>query len=144
VRPKHDLDVAFLRTAEQLRRLRDAELDLALIRHTRDEEGIDVEPVYLGEPLSVFTALGHRLAARGTVGPGDLDDDVLIVSPRESDPAVEDRVTAVLATAGHHFRNVQRRAGEDTRSLLLAVAEQHGIGLRRHRCSTPRATSRRS
>jgi DNA-binding GntR family transcriptional regulator len=59
----------------------------------------------------------------------DGDNEVLLVTPREADPALDDRLMTLLATAGHRFRHVRRTTGEDARSLLLAVAEQHGVAV---------------
>jgi DNA-binding transcriptional LysR family regulator len=124
-RPELELDVAYLRTAEQIRRLRTAQLDLALIRHAGEAEAIDVQPMFRGEPLAAFLPLGHRLEAKDSVAPGDLSDDVLLVTPREADPTLDDRVMTLLAAAGHRFRDVRETTGEDARSLLFAVAERH-------------------
>jgi DNA-binding transcriptional LysR family regulator len=128
-RPQLDADVAYLRSTEQLSRLRDGELELALIRHPRETEGIDGEPVFVGELLAAFLPLTHPLAARETIAPGALDDEVLLLIPREADPALDDRLMMLLASAGHRFRDVRRTTGADGRSLLLAVAEQQGVAI---------------
>jgi DNA-binding transcriptional LysR family regulator len=126
-RPGWQVEVAFLRTAEQLRRLRDRDLDVALIRHAGEAEGIDVEPVFKGERLVAVLPLHHRLAAKAAIAPDDLGEEVLLVNPREADPAVEDRVMTLLAAAGHRFREVREITGEDGRSLLFAAGD--------HRCA---------
>lgn len=124
-----DLDVAYLRTAEQIRRLRNGDLDLGLIRHVSAATGIDVAPVFIGEPLAAFLPVGHALASKATVAPGDLSDEVLVAAPRDADPTLDDRVMTLLATAGHQFRHVRRTTGEDDRSLLLAVAEHKCVAI---------------
>lgn len=128
-RPELEVDVAYLRTAEQLRRLRGGALDLGLIHQAGDTQGIALEVVFVGEPLWAFLPLGHRLAAAAALRPGDLEEEVLLVTARQTDPAVQDRVEALLADAGHSFRRVRTITGEDERSLLLAVAHQQGVVL---------------
>lgn len=126
-RPELDVDVAYLRTAEQLRRLRSGALDLGLIHQVGETRGITIEVLFVGEALWAYLPLGHRLAAAPALRAGDLEDEVLLVTAREADPAVQDRVEALLADAGHGFRRVRPITGEDERSLLLAVAHQQGV-----------------
>lgn len=128
-RPQLDADVVYLRTSEQLARLRRRELDLGLITDTRDADGIDVEPIYPGERLAVFVPLGHRFGVKDAVTPGDLDDELLIAAPRDADATLDDRVMTLLATAGHGVRQVRRTTGEDARSMVLAVIEHHGLAI---------------
>lgn len=85
--------------------------------------------MFVGEPLAAFLPPGHRLAARESITPGDLGDDVLIVTPREGDPTLHDHLTTLLATAGHRFFDVRETTGEDARSLLLAAAENQCVAI---------------
>lgn len=128
-RPELEFDVVYLRTAEQIRRLRSGRLDIGLIRHVREVEGIDVELAFPGEPLAAFLAIGHRLAGQDTIAAGDLVEDVLVVTPREADPAVDDRVATLLGASGHELRDLRETIGDDPRSLLLAVGEHHCVAI---------------
>lgn len=130
-RPEIQLDVVYLRTAEQIRRLRSGRLDLGLIHDTGELEGIDVEPVFQGEPLAAFLPASHRLANTNAVAAGDLleDECVLVVPPRDADPALADLVVARLSDAGHDVRDVREATADDPRSLLLAIAHNHWIAI---------------
>jgi DNA-binding transcriptional LysR family regulator len=124
-----DVDLAYLPTAEQLRRLRNGELDLGLVRLAREEEGIDFAPLYRGEPLVAYMPMSHRLAARETISPGELADGVLAVSDRDGEPVLHDRLMALLTDAGHRFAGVREIRGHDARSLLFAVADHHCVAV---------------
>jgi DNA-binding transcriptional LysR family regulator len=129
--PELQATVAYLRTAEQIRRLRTGQLDLGLIHHAGDNEGIAVEPIFHGEPLVGFLPIGHPLAEADTITAGDLlkGEHVLVVAPRHADPALADCLVTRLSTAGHDVRDVQEAVGEDPRTLLLAVAERGWIAI---------------
>ena len=129
--PELQPDVLYLRTAEQIRRLRTGRLDLGLIHDAGELEGIDVEPAFRGEPLAAFLPVSHRLATADTVAAGDLleGDSVLVVPPRDADPALADLVVARLSDAGHDVRDVREATADDPRSLLLAIAQHHWIAI---------------
>jgi hypothetical protein len=58
-RPELDVDVAYLRTAEQTRRLRTGELELALIRHAREADGKG-DPTLHDHLTTLLATAGHR------------------------------------------------------------------------------------
>ena len=130
-RPELELDVVYLRTSEQIRRVRSGTLDLGLIHHVGDAEGIALEPVFAGAPLVAFLPLGHRLAQVNAVRAGDIlaGGYALVVPPREADPALADRIVALLSRAGHDVGDVRESIGDDPRSLLLAVAQRQWVAL---------------
>jgi DNA-binding transcriptional LysR family regulator len=130
-RPELELDVVYLRTSEQIRRVRSGALDLGLIHHVGDIEGIELESVFPGAPLVAFLPLGHRLAHADAVRAGDILEGAyaLVVPPREADPALADRIVAVLSKAGHDVGDVRESIGDDPRSLLLAVAQRQWVAL---------------
>ena len=56
------VEVVHLRTPEQLTRLRNGELDAAVIQHRRELPGVEMQPLLEGERLCAFVPVGHRLA----------------------------------------------------------------------------------
>ncbi|CAA9234674.1 MAG: Transcriptional regulator, LysR family [uncultured Blastococcus sp.] len=96
---------------------------------TRD--GIDVRPL-LREPLDVALPLGHPLAGRARVTPGDVIDEDWIVPPAEF--PLGRVLTAIAASAGRPVRVVRRTTHLPLMEKL--VARGHGIAL------LPRHTTR--
>jgi DNA-binding transcriptional LysR family regulator len=135
--PARQIEVTHLGTIDQLRCLHLGELDLGIIHHAREHGQIEMDPLFPGEPLAAFLPMGHRLAARQSLGPEDLRNEILLVSPRAANPALRDRVMALIEGAGFQFRGVRETWGMDSRDLLLAVAEGLGITLAAY--STPAA-----
>jgi hypothetical protein len=107
------VEVLRLRSAEQLRRVRGGELDLALVHDTGPHASIDAEPVFPGEQLAAFVAPDHRLAAAPAVGPDGLRDEVLLLFPRAADPALHDRLVAMVMSNGHGPRRVREIGARD-------------------------------
>ncbi len=144
--PELQLDVSYLRTAEQIRRLRTGRLDLGLIHDAGELEGIDVEPVFRGEPLAAFLPVSHRLATADTIAAGDLleGECVLVVpratpirrSPTSSWPASPTPVT-MSATYGRQPPMTRVASCSPSRSTT-------GLRSSRPLRSTRSATSRRS
>jgi hypothetical protein len=122
-------DVVRLRTAQQVRALRTGKLELGLLHDTGPQEAIATEAVYPGEQLGAFLPVGHWLAAHSTLTADDLRHEVLLVPPRESDPALAVRLTALLDGAGLAFRCVREATGADPRDVLFAVAEGRGVAI---------------
>ena len=121
--------IVHLATAQQLRRMRDGDLDLGLVHDPGEQPGITGERVYRGEPLAAVIPLAHRLAGRELVGIEDLTDDVLLLAPRLTEPGVHDRVLGLVAAEGAPFRAVREAPGPDVRDLLFAVASGAGVTL---------------
>jgi DNA-binding transcriptional LysR family regulator len=126
--PLLHVEVNHLRSAEQLERLRIGELDLGLIRGI-GADGVVEWPMPAGERVFGFLAHGHRLEGAPALAPGDLQGDVLLVSPRDADAALEDRIMALLDESGHRFRDVREVGAGDPRDLLFAVAESRGVAV---------------
>jgi LysR substrate binding domain len=116
--------VTHLRSAEQLRRLRAGDLQLALIHDTGEEEEIETEPVFPGEPLAAFVPHGHRFTAGQEVGLEDLRREVLVLFPRRADPGLHDWLLATLEFDGG---GIHEPGGADIRDLLFAVADGNGV-----------------
>jgi DNA-binding transcriptional LysR family regulator len=121
--------VTRLRSAAQLERLRAGDLDLGIVHGSRIGPGIAVEPLFRGEPLTVILPVGHPLAARPSLGAGDLRGEVLLTFPRAADPALHDDLTEMVFGAGLEFRAVREYGEHDPRDVLLAVAEGRGVTL---------------
>jgi DNA-binding transcriptional LysR family regulator len=127
--PELHAEVTHLRTVEQMRRLRAGELDLGLIHDAGEEDGIETETVFAGVPLTAYLPIGHRLAAKDALGPGDLEGELLLVVPRAADPGLDGRLMALLERAGLGFDGVRETSGDDARDLLFAVAQSHGVAV---------------
>ena len=128
--PALDVDVAHLPSHEQVARLHDGELDLALIHHPHDDGAIDTEPAFPGERLAVFLGVFHPLATRAAVLPEDLRGETLVATPRAGDPALHDWLLAEVTSNGYAFRAIRETRGSDPRDVLFAVAENRGVALR--------------
>ncbi|HEV3229436.1 MAG TPA: LysR family transcriptional regulator [Solirubrobacteraceae bacterium] len=121
-------DVAHLPSLEQVDRLRSGELDLGIF-HTQEHEGIESEPLFPGEPLAAFLPPDHPLAAKSALGPDDVREEILIVGPRATNPALQDRVLAVVNDRGYRFSGVREASGYHARDLILAAAGGPGMVL---------------
>jgi DNA-binding transcriptional LysR family regulator len=113
---------------EQIRRLHLGELDLGIFPYAEDHEGIELEPLFPGEPLAVFVSSGHRLAREGPIEPEDLRGETL-VGFRSGNAALHDRWLARLRDAGYPLNEVRDTAANDGRDLLLAVADGSGVAI---------------
>jgi hypothetical protein len=60
-------------------------------------------PIFPGERLAAIVPIGHRLAQRPAVRPGDLRQQDLLTVPRRIDPAVHEALIARVRDAGHCF-----------------------------------------
>jgi DNA-binding transcriptional LysR family regulator len=127
--PGSRAEVTHLVTLEQLSRLGVGELDLGIFLDAQARDGIDVEPLFAGEPLAAFLPSGHRLAKEPALGPDDLREEVLVVSSRTANPALHDRVLAIINDLGYQFAGVRQGDGKDPRDLMLAVASGLGVAL---------------
>ena len=99
--------------------------------------GIDVRPL-LREPLDVALPLGHPLAGRARVTPGDVIDEDWIVPPAEF--PIERVLTAIAARAGRPVRVVRRTTHLPLMEKL--VARGHGIALLPRHTTRERAEGR--
>jgi DNA-binding transcriptional LysR family regulator len=123
VRPQ----VAHLEFAEQVARLRSAELDIAIFHDVGEIDRVEVQPLFAGEPLGVFVRTGHPLAGRRSVGPDDLRSETLVTFPRAENPALHDRVLEILEDAGFSFAAVREATSTHARDVMLAVADGVGV-----------------
>jgi LysR substrate binding domain-containing protein len=127
--PGAHAEVAHLRTAEQVRRLRAGTLDVGLIDDVVASGAIRTEPLFDGAPLVALLPLSHPLAAKAAIAPHDLRHERLLLFPRATDPALHDWFTALTTTRGYRFAEVRATGDAELRDVLLAVAEGRGVTL---------------
>jgi hypothetical protein len=127
--PNLELQITRQRSARQLERLAAGELDLGVVHGSRIGPGIEAEPLFRGEPLTVILPVGHPLTRRPVTSAVDLRGEILLTFPRAADPALHDELADIVSGAGLRFRGVRAYGEEDPRDVLLPVAEGRGITL---------------
>jgi DNA-binding transcriptional LysR family regulator len=125
--PRLRTRLTHLVSQEQRRRLISGELDVGIFQLAGDVAGLDTEPVFPGEPLTLFLPPGHRLVPRRSVRPDDLVDEILVTYPRDENPILHDRLYGWIEDAGYRFLATREASGTNERDLLLAVAEGCGV-----------------
>jgi len=119
------LNLHELTTVEQVERLRDGELDAAVVRHPLSAVGFESGPV-LSRPLGVLLNAGHPLAAQDAVELRELRGEPLLIFPRHMAPPLYDaflqscRDDGYLPAAIVHARNQHF-----THGLILAGRGVH-------------------
>ncbi|MEA2440738.1 MAG: hypothetical protein QOH76_2162 [Thermoleophilaceae bacterium] len=127
--PDLQVEVAHLRSLDQVSRLRTDELELGIFHYAQDHAEIEMEPLFAGEPLAAFLPLGHRLTAKGVIRPQDLSREVLVTFPRELNPALHAWFTGALEEHGYRFARIHEASGADPRDSMFAVVEGLGVVL---------------
>jgi DNA-binding transcriptional LysR family regulator len=92
-------------------------------------DGLELHPLFPGEPLVAFLSPEHPLAAARMITPDDLRAETLVVPPRSTNPPLHERVMAQLAEAGYSFAELREAGGASARDVLLAVAAGTGVAL---------------
>ncbi|MEE2040636.1 LysR substrate-binding domain-containing protein [Nocardiopsis sp. CT-R113] len=104
------VDLHELTTDEQLRALREGDLDVGVVRHPSDTTGLESGPV-AHRPLGVLLPAEHPLSAGGPVRLRDLNGMPLVVFPRAMAPMLYDQVMSACSSEGfrpgaiRHARN---------------------------------------
>jgi DNA-binding transcriptional LysR family regulator len=124
-----ELEVAHLSGAQQLRRLRRGDLDLAILHDPGGHDTMRVQPLFPGERLAAYLPQGHRLAVHAAVGPDDLVGETLVVPSRQADPVLHDRLLALVEGSGFRFRAIREAGGGHPRDVLFAAATGLGVAL---------------
>lgn len=128
--PEWQTEITHLITPEQLRALRTGELDLAILHYAGEQEGLELIPLFTGEPLVAYLAPDDPLAAEPVIRPEHVADHTLVLFNREINPALHDWLLAVLADSGYHFKRIHAAGGSDIlRDLLVTVATGAGINI---------------
>jgi DNA-binding transcriptional LysR family regulator len=127
--PNIRVQVTHLNFLEQMRLLRDAELDLGIFHVAADHTDLEYEPLFQGEPLAAYLPPTHPLADRQVLGPGDLRKETLVVFPQEANPTLHEQTLARTEEAGYRFADVREASGMHPRDVMLSVAEGLGVAL---------------
>jgi DNA-binding transcriptional LysR family regulator len=113
------LNLHELTTVEQVERLRDGELDVAVVRHPLSSVGFESGAVY-SKPLGVVLNASHPLASTASVRLRDLEGNPLIIFPRYMAPPLYDAFLQTCRDAGYlpagivHARNQHLTHGTDS------------------------------
>ncbi|MEA2398840.1 MAG: hypothetical protein QOK25_2396 [Thermoleophilaceae bacterium] len=121
--------VTHLDAPEQVKRLRGGGLDVGIFHDVGEIAGLDVQPLYPGEPLGAFLPRTHPLTQKVALSPDDLRGEILVTYPRDGNPALHDRLLEILAQAGFSFGGVREASSEHARDLMLAAADGLGVAI---------------
>jgi DNA-binding transcriptional LysR family regulator len=124
-----EVHVMHLPALDQLARLRDGQLELAVVHHAENYDDIEQEVLFDGEPLVAYLAPEHPLAAKEALVPADLESETLVTFPHAANGALHDRLLAMLAEHGYRFASVREAGGMYVRDLMLAVAGGLGVAI---------------
>jgi DNA-binding transcriptional LysR family regulator len=127
--PNLSIQVRHLLTIDQVRLLRDGELDIGIFPRAGAHNDLELQPLFPGEPLSAFLPPDHPLAAKQVVTPEDVRGEPLVIFPRAADPTLHDMLIDSFEDAGFRFSEVHEAGGPSASELLLAVASGSGIAL---------------
>jgi DNA-binding transcriptional LysR family regulator len=130
--PDVKAQVMQLMARDQVDRLQDGTLEYGIFHCSYDYEGIEVVPVFPGEPIAAFLPKNHRLAVNDCLTPADLEEEDLAIFSRANDPAMHDLLLASIDKAGYQFRSVRDAGCLTARDVMLAVASGLGIAFRPH------------
>jgi DNA-binding transcriptional LysR family regulator len=121
--------IAHLIAGEQVKRLRNGELDLGIVHHAEEYDELELAPLFEGEPLAALLPPGHRLAEADSLSPKDLENESLVFFPRAGNAALHDGMLTLIERAGYSVASIREAGGMDARDLLIAVASGLGIGI---------------
>ena len=125
VAPDVLLNLHELTTGEQVDRLRDGELDVAVVRHPLSSVGFESGPV-ASKALGVVLNASHPLATQSSVRLRDLQGNPLIVFPRHMAPPLYDHFLQTCRDAGYlPAAIVHARNQHFTHGLILAGRGVH-------------------
>ncbi|WP_416404668.1 LysR substrate-binding domain-containing protein [Arthrobacter sp. LFS091] len=119
------LNLHELTTVEQVERLRDGELDVAVVRHPLSSVGFESGPVF-SRALGVVMNASHPLASASSVRLGDLAGSPLIIFPRHMAPTLYDSFLHTCRDAGYlPAAIVHARNQHFTHGLIMAGRGVH-------------------
>jgi DNA-binding transcriptional LysR family regulator len=128
--PTLEVSVTHLPSREQVRRLRERELDLGIFTYAEDHLEIETHPLLPGEAIEALIPRDHHLAETRVLGPNDVRDETLVTGPRAPNPALYDRFMLLLDRAGYSFGSIQVAEAGNPRDLVLTVAAGEGVMFR--------------
>ncbi len=100
-------------------------LDLAFLRPEKQSLGVSFK-LLVNEPLIAVLPAGHRLAARKTIAPRDLAQEIYVSSARTS-PVLQSVIEQYAANAGITLK--AKYEGENISSAMSLVASSGGVTL---------------
>jgi DNA-binding transcriptional LysR family regulator len=119
------LNLHELTTKEQVERLRDGELDVAVVRHPLSGVGFESGPI-LSCALGVVLNASHPLASQSSIRLQDLQGNPLIIFPRLMAPPLYDHFLHTCRDAGYlPSAIVHARNQHFTHGLILAGRGVH-------------------
>ncbi|XAS71628.1 LysR substrate-binding domain-containing protein [Micrococcaceae bacterium Sec5.1] len=119
------LNLHELTTVEQVERLRDGELDVAVVRHPLSSVGFESGPVF-SRALGVVLNASHPLASLDSARLGDLPGNPLIIFPRHMAPTLYDSFLHTCRDAGYlPAAIVHARNQHFTHGLIMAGRGVH-------------------
>jgi LysR family transcriptional regulator, benzoate and cis,cis-muconate-responsive activator of ben and cat genes len=126
--PGLQADVEHLHAADQVRRLHHGEIDLGIV-HGANDDALEAETVFPGEPLTVFLPIGHDLGSQPAVTLDNLAPEPLLVPPQATDPVLHDWLVSLAGRNGYGLGKVRETGTGHARDVLLAVADGRGFAL---------------
>lgn len=133
-RPRIELRVRELDTTEGVQGLLDGRLDIAVIRHTGNDERLRSDPLRRDRLVAALPD-GHPLAEADCVDLAALADEPWVWIPRALSPRYHDELVAVCHQAG--FSPEPRHQANSIHSQLAMVGCGLGVGLVPHTSSQP-------
>ncbi len=122
--------VQHLPAAEQLSRLEQGGLDLAIVDDVVEaQRNLHVLPLFRGGPIGAVVPAGHELAGAPALSPDDLASEQLVMFPRRANPALHDGMLVIFRSRGYRFRRVIHATGSSRRDMMLGVAQGDGVAL---------------
>jgi DNA-binding transcriptional LysR family regulator len=121
--------VTHLDSDEQVSRLLSGTLDVGIFHDVGTLAGLEVQPLFAGEPLAAFLPKEHPLAKSRAIAPDDLRGEVLVMYPRDRNQPLYDRMLTILDEAGFGFAGIEEANGTNARDLILAAADGLGVGI---------------
>ncbi len=122
--------VQHLPAAEQLARLEQGGLDLAIVDDVVDAQcNLHVLPLFRGGAIGAVVPVGHDLAGTPALSPDDLASEQLVMFPRRANPALHDGLLVIFRLGGYRFRRVIHATGPSRRDMMLGVAQGDGVAL---------------
>jgi DNA-binding transcriptional LysR family regulator len=108
-----------------MERLRDGELDVAVVRHPLDSVGFESGPV-ASKALGILVNSAHPLASQAPIRLRELQGDPLIIFPRQMAPPLYDHILQTCRDASYlPAAIVHARNPDFTHGLILAGRGVH-------------------
>ncbi|MEI6565398.1 MAG: LysR family transcriptional regulator [Verrucomicrobiota bacterium] len=137
--PRVELDYLHIRPGEQLKALRDGQIDIAFLNLPERPEGLEHAVVWR-VPYEVVMPAHHPLARRASFKLSDLRGEDFVFSTRDARPEFYDGFFHQCANAGFHPRIVKEVGGYPT-NILGLISVGVGVSVLPHFKETERFAS---